>query len=110
MAKLSIARPKRSTGARPQIDIAFARAGIERQTVFDVTDLETIFDLVTADLGIAMLPETIANERRPAVATCKVEKPTVCWELMVAHLRGDENRPVNDAAKVLLTLMHFFDE
>ena len=33
-------------GTRPLIDRAFAQAGIQRRTAFDVTDIETIVDLV----------------------------------------------------------------
>ena len=51
-------------GTRPLVDRAFGQAGVHRRTVFDVTDLETVIDLVGLGLGIALLPETIAELRQ----------------------------------------------
>jgi DNA-binding transcriptional LysR family regulator len=95
-------------GTRPLIDRAFGQAGLTRRTDFDVTDLETIIDLVGQGLGIALLPETIADLRRPRISVCELSEPAICWELVVAHLRCDGNGPVNGAAQAFLDLLTFW--
>lgn len=94
-------------GTRPLIDRAFGQAGLQRRTDFDVTDLETIIDLVGKGVGIALLPETIAELRRPDIAVCELSEPAVCWELLVAHLRADGNAPMNRAAQPFLDLLTY---
>jgi DNA-binding transcriptional LysR family regulator len=96
-------------GTRSLIDEAFQAAGITRRTDFDVTDVETVVDLVSRGLGIALLPETVAGSRQPKVAVTELA-PAVCWELVVAYVRGDENLPVNGAATAFLDLLTFFKE
>jgi DNA-binding transcriptional LysR family regulator len=91
-------------GTRPLIDLAFARAGIQRRTVFDVTDLETVIDLVAKGLGIALLPETIAATRVPSIGVAELAEPAICWELLVAHFGADPS-PVNEAAAAFLELL-----
>ena len=92
-------------GTRALIDRAFAQAGIQRRTVFDVTDLETIVELVGHGLGIALLPESIAGMRCPRIALAELAEPAICWELVVAHFRGDSAKPVNGAAQAFLRLL-----
>ncbi len=94
-------------GTRSLIDRTFAQSGIQRRTVADVTDLETIVELVGHGLGIALLPETIAEMRRPRIALAELAEPAICWELVVAHLRGDGAKPVNGAAQAFLDLLQF---
>lgn len=92
-------------GTRPLIDRAFAQADLQRRTIFDVTDLETIVDLVGRGLGIALLPETIAGTRCPGISVAQLAEPAICWELVVAHVRGDGAKPVNRAAQAFLGLL-----
>ncbi len=92
-------------GTRPLIDLAFAKAGIQRRTIFDVTDLETVVDLVAKGLGIALLPETIAEMRVPKVAIAELSEPAICWELLVAHYGADT--PINEAARAFMDLLEF---
>ena len=94
-------------GTRPLIDRAFGQAGLQRRTSFDVTDVETIVELVGRGLGIALLPETIAQVRCPRIATAELSEPAICWELVVGHFRGDDADPVNGAARAFLSLMDF---
>jgi DNA-binding transcriptional LysR family regulator len=95
-------------GTRPLVDRAFGQAGLQRKTDFDVTDLETVIDLVGEGLGIALLPETIAALRAPTIATCRLQEPEVCWELLVAYLRGENDAPLNGAAQAFLDLLTFW--
>lgn len=92
-------------GTRPLIDRAFAQSGLQRQTVFDVTDLETLVELVGHGLGIALLPETIAGMRCPKIAIAELAEPAICWELVVAYHRCDAAGPVNGAAQAFLDLL-----
>ena len=94
-------------GTRPLIDRAFGQAGLQRRTDFDVTDLETIIDLVGKGAGIALLPETIAELRSPEISICELAEPAICWELLVAHLRADGDVPANGAARSFLDLLTF---
>jgi DNA-binding transcriptional LysR family regulator len=94
-------------GTRPLIDRAFGQAGLQRRTDFEVTDLETIVDLVGQGLGIALLPETIADLRRPKISVCELSEPAICWELLVAYLRSDGEAPLNGAAQAFLDLLTF---
>ncbi|MEO5805600.1 LysR family transcriptional regulator [Devosia sp.] len=97
-------------GTRALVDDAFSQAGVVRQTDFDVTDVETLIDLVSMGLGIALLPETIAASREPKIAVTALAEPAVCWELMVAYKRGDGIAPVNNAANAFLDFLTFFKE
>ena len=95
-------------GTRPLIDRAFGQAGLQRRTDFDVTDLETIIDLVGQGLGIALMPETIAELKQPRISSCELSEPAICWELLVAHLRSDGDTPLNPAAQAFLNLLTYF--
>jgi DNA-binding transcriptional LysR family regulator len=96
-------------GTRSLVDRAFEEARIPRRTDFDVTDVETVVDLVGKGLGIALLPETVAAARQPKIAVTPLA-PAVCWELVVAYARGEGNLPVNGAAGAFLDLLTFFKE
>jgi DNA-binding transcriptional LysR family regulator len=95
-------------GTRPIIDRAFGQAGLQRNTDFEATDLETVIDLVGKGLGIALLPESIAALRASSVATCDLSEPAICWELLIAHVRGENDAPVNGAAQAFLDLLTFW--
>lgn len=92
-------------GTRPLIDRAFTHAGLQRRTAFDVTDIETLVDLVSQGLGIALLPEPLALARRPRISVTRLVEPEICWELVVAHLRAEGPTPVNGAARAFLELL-----
>ena len=97
-------------GTRALVDQAFNEAGVSRRTDFYVTDVETVVDLVSRGLGIALLPETDAGSRRPKVTVIELAEPAICWELVVAYTRGDGNMPVNNAANAFLGFLTFFKE
>jgi DNA-binding transcriptional LysR family regulator len=93
-------------GTRPLIDRAFAQAGLKRRTAFDVTDIETLIDLIGQGVGIGLLPRPIAQMRGPRIAVAGLIEPEICWELVVAHLRSDGADPVNGAARAFLNLLN----
>lgn len=94
-------------GTRRLIDRAFLAAGIERHIAFEVTDLGTLIELVGRGLGVALLPEAIAEERGRALAVARLAGSEVCWELAVAYVAGDDAQmPAGPAARALLALMN----
>jgi DNA-binding transcriptional LysR family regulator len=96
-------------GTRPLIDQAFKEARVERRISFDLTDLETVLDLVRRGLGIALLPETIAEGRRPSIAVCPLEGAPICWELVVAYSKSNGVAHVNGAAGAFMDLLPFVE-
>lgn len=99
-------------GTRRIVDRAFAQAGVERRTTFEVSDLQTMFDLVARGLGVALLPEALVEARTGSsspnpLAIAQVEEPEICWELVVAY--GDigplQSAPKNPAARVFLDMI-----
>jgi DNA-binding transcriptional LysR family regulator len=94
-------------GTRALVDRAFARAGAQRRTASEVTDLETLESLVIKGLGVAILPESIAAARAPDIVSIPIEPLDVCWELVVAFAgrNGAEAAPINSAARAFLKLL-----
>ncbi|WP_352526945.1 MULTISPECIES: LysR substrate-binding domain-containing protein [unclassified Mesorhizobium] len=56
------------------VDRAFLEIGIERRTVFEVSDLETLLELVARDPAIALVPEAIAEARPIRSASTRSHK------------------------------------
>lgn len=94
-------------GTRKLIDRGFTEAGIERHIAFEVSDLDTLLELVRRGLGIALLPEAIARARRPAIGIAELSGPELCWELVVAYAAGHEEPsvPVNHAPRAFFELL-----
>ena len=94
-------------GTRALVDRAFARAGAQRRTASEVTDLETLESLVIKGLGVAILPESIAGARSPDIVSIRIEPLDVCWELVVAFAGGNDAdaAPINSAARAFLKLL-----
>lgn len=74
-------------GTRRLVDRLFAEAGVERRTAFEVSDLETLLQLVGRGLGIALVPEAIALSRS-CLGMARLAGPEVCWELVAAFTPG----------------------
>jgi DNA-binding transcriptional LysR family regulator len=84
-------------GTRKLVDRAFAEAGLERRIAFEVSDLNTLLDLVARGLGIALVPEAIALARRDSIAHVPL-KEEICWELVVAYITDTSVENVLNAA------------
>jgi DNA-binding transcriptional LysR family regulator len=93
-------------GTRKLVDRAFLEVGIERRTAFEVSDLETLLELVARGLGIALVPEAIAEARR-SLAIVSLAGTEICWELVVAYAAGDgmSHGPPDHAPKAFLELL-----
>ncbi len=94
-------------GTRKLVDRAFLEVGIERRTTFEVSDLETLLELVARGLGIALVPEAIAEARRPSLAIVSLAGTELCWELVVAYGAGNGmgDGPPDHAPKAFLELL-----
>lgn len=91
-------------GTRHLIDRSFAAAGLERHIAFEVSDLETLLELVARGLGVALVPQAIAEARRPQLAVSELAGPEMCWELLVAHA-DPASHPPEPAALSFLDLL-----
>lgn len=74
--------------ARHLTDRAFEKAGISRQTAFEVSDRDTMLALVQRGLGIALMPSSAI--RRFSVPVVTVTDPEIEWELVAAWSTGGE--------------------
>lgn len=92
-------------GTRSLIDRAFAEAQITRRTAFEVSDLNTALELVGHGLGVALMPEAIAESRQPSLAVVPLAGPEICWELVVAYRSPEQGNAGGDAAAKLLDLL-----
>lgn len=94
-------------GTRKLVDRGFMEAGIERHIAFEVSDLETLLELVRRGLGIALLPEAVAESRRLSLGIAELAEPELCWELVVAYaVAASELLPTDQAPRAFLELLH----
>jgi DNA-binding transcriptional LysR family regulator len=94
-------------GTRKLVDRGFRDAGVERHIAFEVSDLETLLELVRRGLGIALLPEALAEARLPALGIAHLAEPELCWELVVAYASGARaaDAPADHAPRAFLELL-----
>jgi DNA-binding transcriptional LysR family regulator len=97
-------------GTRRIVDRAFSQAGVERRTMFEVSDLQTAFDLVARGLGIALLPKALVAARAasatPDLLAIAHVQEEICWELVVAHRESEPAGALkNPAAEAFLALV-----
>ncbi|MCA8930868.1 MAG: LysR family transcriptional regulator [Rhodospirillaceae bacterium] len=94
-------------GTRRLVDRSFAEAGVDRRIAFEVNDLETLLNLVNRGLGVALLPEAIAESKREPRGIAHLAEPEICWELVVAYVPGGDraNGPADRAPQAFLDLM-----
>jgi DNA-binding transcriptional LysR family regulator len=94
-------------GTRQLVDRGFSEAGIERRIAFEVSDLDTQLELVSRGLGVALVPEVIAEEHEAMVGIARLAEPEICWELVVACAAHDqtEKAPADRAPRAFLDLL-----
>ncbi len=94
-------------GTRRLVDRGFSEAGIERHIAFEVSDLDTLLALVGRGLGIALVPEAIAEARPSALGTARLKGPEICWELVVAYPAAGrvDTKPADHASRRFLALL-----
>ncbi|TCL71101.1 DNA-binding transcriptional LysR family regulator [Rhizobium sp. BK251] len=94
-------------GTRQLVDRGFAEAGIERRIAFEVSDLGTQLELVARGLGVALVPEAIAEAQQATLGIARLAEPEICWELVVVCAGADTVRmsPADAAPKAFLDLL-----
>lgn len=92
----------RDWGTRRMVDRAFVEAGLERSVAFEVSDLDTLLQLVERGLGVALLPEPLAKTSRFALGVAELAEPEICWELVVAYSARQGSA---GAARIMLDLI-----
>ncbi|SMC42790.1 LysR substrate-binding domain-containing protein [Rhizobium sp. RU36D] len=86
-------------GTRSLIDNAFDAGRIERRTAFEVSDLDSLMELVAHGLGVALVPETVAAAFGGRISVSELADAEICWELVVAcSQRAMEQERLTDAA------------
>lgn len=86
-------------GTRRLVDRGFAEAGLRRRLAFEVSDLETLLDLVGHGLGVALLPRDVVQGRAGRLVSVDLRGVELCWELVVSHkATGRSGAAVLDAA------------
>ncbi|MFF1915348.1 LysR family transcriptional regulator [Streptomyces sp. NPDC058239] len=73
---------------RAAVDRAFRAAGVDRDAVFEVNDIVAASELVRHDLGVCVLPESIAA-RFPELSLRRFVRHVPRWNVMVVHRGGD---------------------
>ncbi len=71
-------------GTRRLIDDAFSARRLVRRTAFEVSDLDSLMELVGHGLGIALVPETVAAAWQGDIHVAEIADAEICWELVVA--------------------------
>lgn len=97
-------------GTRRLVDHAFLDAGIERRPAFEVSDLDTLLRLVALGLGVALVPEAVAEARAAELGIARLAEPEICWELVVAYLAPPPPAEAEAAPQAFLALMTGPDE
>ncbi|WP_330341938.1 LysR family transcriptional regulator [Streptomyces sp. NBC_00557] len=73
---------------RHAVDRAFRAAGVDRVTTFEVNDIVAAAELVRGDLGVCIMPPSIAG-RFPDLATYRFARHAPSWKVMVVRPHGD---------------------
>ncbi|VFR32641.1 putative LysR-family transcriptional regulator [plant metagenome] len=76
---------EKGKGTRRLVDRGFAEAGLQRNVKFEVSDLDTLLDLVIQGLGVALLPRDVVVRRSDTLACVSIKGKELCWELVVTH-------------------------
>ena len=83
-------------------DRAFRTSGIEPHYAFEVNDTETLLDLVEVGLGVAVLPEAIAQSRGARLRQIAISGRRWEWTITAQALAPE---PPNPAARALWTML-----
>ncbi|MFI7152946.1 LysR substrate-binding domain-containing protein [Nonomuraea sp. NPDC050022] len=73
---------------RHSVDQAFRAAQVERPTTFEVNDIVAASELVRHDLGVCIMPESIAA-RFPDLTSHRFAQHAPRWKVMVVRPKGE---------------------
>ncbi|MET8403599.1 LysR family transcriptional regulator [Streptomyces sp900116325] len=78
---------------RYAVDRSFRAAGVDRATTFEVNDIVAAAELVRNDLGVCIMPMSIAD-RFPELCQYRIHQHAPTWKVMVVHPPGDPSPAV----------------
>ncbi|MEV0537451.1 LysR family transcriptional regulator [Kitasatospora sp. NPDC050463] len=78
---------------RHSVDRAFRTALVDRTTTFEVNDILSATDLVRQDLGVCIMPQSLAA-RFPDLTTRRFTQNAPTWKVMVVHPPGQASPAV----------------
>ncbi|MER7678525.1 LysR family transcriptional regulator [Streptomyces sp. NPDC096934] len=78
---------------RLSVDRAFRAAAVEREPTFEVNDIVAASELVRNDLGVCVMPGSIAS-RFPDLRTHRFDRHAPSWKVMVVRPRGEPSPAV----------------
>jgi DNA-binding transcriptional LysR family regulator len=73
---------------RYAVDRAFRAAGIDRSTTFEVNDIVAAAELVRSDLGVCIMPKSIAD-RFPDLPQYRFDRHAPSWKILVVRPPGE---------------------
>ncbi|MFI2203327.1 LysR family transcriptional regulator [Streptomyces sp. NPDC020192] len=73
---------------RYAVDRAFRAAGVDRGTTFEVNDIGAAAELVRGDLGVCIMPKSIAD-RFPDLPQYRFDRHAPTWKIMVVRPPGE---------------------
>ncbi|NUS12969.1 MAG: LysR family transcriptional regulator [Streptomyces sp.] len=73
---------------RYAVDRAFRAAGVDRTTTFEVNDIGAAAELVRNDLGVCVMPQSIAD-RFPDLPQYRFDRHAPHWKIMVVRPPGE---------------------
>jgi DNA-binding transcriptional LysR family regulator len=92
----------RGSSVRQVVDEAFAASGLTAAPACEVTYMSTAVALVTAGLGVAILPSTAVEVRSPGVVARPLDDPAFSRRLSLVRRRAGSVRRIVDAFIVRL--------
>lgn len=78
---------------RYAVDRSFRAAGVDRATTFEVNDIVAAGELVRNDLGVCIMPLSIAD-RFPDLRRYRIRRHAPTWKVMVVRPPGDPSPAV----------------
>jgi DNA-binding transcriptional LysR family regulator len=89
-------------GVRTLSDLAVRERGIEPRYAFEVVDTSTLFDFVEVSLGVAVLPDALAELRRDGLRQVAISGRRWTWAITA---QTHAPRPDNPAAPALWAML-----
>jgi DNA-binding transcriptional LysR family regulator len=95
--------PRRITGLYEDVIGVCRAAGFSPQVVQEASEWQTIIGLVSAGIGVSLVPESVATFRRPRVAYRPLRGPNASLEIAIAQRRDDRSPLVAQFREVART-------
>jgi DNA-binding transcriptional LysR family regulator len=96
--------PRRLTGLYEDVIGVCREAGFSPQVVQEAGEMQTIVSLVSAGIGVSLVPESVETFRRPRVAYRPLRGPNASLEIALARRRDDRSPLVAQFREVARTV------